>query len=135
MVSEFVGAQPADVVRKWLATLAPAPEVTQLEKAEQAARAGDRAAAEAPLRDLVSRAEVSPETDRLVGARALAALARLLLDAHDAAGAEPVVARLEERRDAGDLRGPVAGATEPARRGGCGGRPRRGRGGGGPRSE
>ena len=71
VVSEFVGAQPADVVRKWLATLAPAPELVQLEKAEQAARAGDRAAAEPPLRELIARAEASAETDRLVGARAL----------------------------------------------------------------
>jgi putative thioredoxin len=107
VVSEFVGAQPADVVRKWLATLAPAPEVTQLEKAEQAAREGDRAAAEPPLRELVARAEASAETDRLVGARASAALARLLLDAHDAAGAEPVVARLEARGDAGELAAPL----------------------------
>jgi len=100
VVSEFVGAQPAEVVRKWLATLAPAPELTQLEAAEQAVRAGDRAAAEPPLRALVARAETSPETDRLVGARALAALARRLLDGHDAAGAEPIVARLEARGDA-----------------------------------
>src|SRR6476659_7632041 len=42
MVSEFVGAQPADMVRKWLAALAPARELVQMETAEQAARAGDR---------------------------------------------------------------------------------------------
>ncbi len=88
VVSEFVGAQPADVVRQWLAALAPAPEVTMLEKAEQALRAGDRAAAEPPLRELVAHAETSRDIERLVGARALAALARLLLDAHDVTGAE-----------------------------------------------
>jgi len=107
VVSEFAGAQPADVVRRWLAALAPPPEVTALENAERAVRAGDRAAAEAPLRDLVTRAEVSPEVDRLVGPRGLAALARLLLDAQDAAGAEPLVTRLEARGDAGDLAGPL----------------------------
>jgi putative thioredoxin len=107
VVSEFVGAQPADVVRRWLATLAPAPEVSALEKAEQAARAGDRAAAEPLLRELVARAEASPETDRLVGARALTALARLLIDAQDAAGAEALVARLEARGDAGDVAAPL----------------------------
>ena len=107
VVSEFAGVQPADVVRRWLAALAPPAEVTALEKAEQAARAGDRAAAEPPLRDLVARAEASPEVDRLVGARALATLARLMLDAQDAAGAEPLVARLEARGDAGDLAGPL----------------------------
>ena len=107
VVSEFAGAQPADVVRRWLAALAPPPEVTALENAERAVRAGDRAAAEAPLRDLVTRAEGSPEVDRLVGPRALAALARLLLDAQDAAGAEPVVTRLEARGDAADLAGPL----------------------------
>jgi putative thioredoxin len=107
VVSEFVGAQPADVVRQWLAALAPAPEVTMLEKAEQALRAGDRAAAEPPLRELVAHAETSRDIDRLVGARALAALARLLVDAHDVLGAEPLVARLEARGDAGDLAAPL----------------------------
>jgi putative thioredoxin len=107
VVSEFVGAQPADVVRQWLAALAPAPEVTALESAEQAVRAGDRAAAEPPLRELVARAEANRETDRLVGARALAALARLLLDAQDAIGAEPLVAQLEARGDDGELAAPL----------------------------
>jgi putative thioredoxin len=107
VVSEFVGAQPAEVVRQWLAALAPAPEVTALEKALQAVRDGDRVAAEPPLRELVARAEASREIDRLVGARALAALARLLLDAQDATGAEPLVAQLEARGDAGDLAAPL----------------------------
>ena len=107
VVSEFVGAQPVDMVRRWLAALAPPPDVTALETAEAAARAGDRPAAEPVLRDLVARAEASPETDRLIGARSLAALARLLLDAQDATGAEPLVARLEARRDAGDLAAPL----------------------------
>jgi putative thioredoxin len=107
VVSEFVGAQPADVVRRWLAALAPAPEVAALEKAEHSVRAGDRAAAEPQLRELIARAEASGETDRLVGARALAALAGLLLDAQDAAGAEPLVARLEARGDEGDLAAPL----------------------------
>jgi putative thioredoxin len=109
VVDEFVGAHPAAFVRQWLAALAPPPDVTALERAEQAARTGDRAAAEPVLRDLVARAEASPETDRLVGARATAALARLLLDAQDAAAAEPLVARLEARGDASELASPLRG--------------------------
>jgi putative thioredoxin len=107
VAAEFVGAQPAAFVKSWLATLAPPPDVAALERADQAARAGDRAAAEPVLRDLVARAEANPDVDRQVGARALAALARLLLDAHDAAAAEPLVARLEARGDAADAAAPL----------------------------
>jgi putative thioredoxin len=107
VVAEFVGAQPAAFVRRWLSALAPPPELVALDGAEQALRAGDRAAAEPMLRELIAGAEGSPEIDRLVGARATAALARLLLDAQDAAAAEPLVARLEARGDAPELAGPL----------------------------
>jgi putative thioredoxin len=103
VISEFVGAQPAAFVRQWLQALVPPPQLAALEQAEQAARAGDRAGAESALRALLDEAAASPEVDRLVGARALTALARSLLDAQDAAAAEPLVSRLETRGDAPDV--------------------------------
>lgn len=106
IVAEFVGAQPATFVRAWLAALVPPPELAALEQAERAARAGDRAIAEPALRALIAKAAASPEVDRQIGSRAVAALASLLLDAHDEAGAaaaEPLVADLEARGDDPEL--------------------------------
>jgi putative thioredoxin len=103
VVSEFVGARAAPFVHEWLAALVPPPELATLEQAERAARAGDRAAAEPALRALVDGQPRAPEVDKLVTARALAALARLLLDAQDPAAAEPLVARLEARADGADV--------------------------------
>jgi putative thioredoxin len=102
VVSEFVGAQPASFVRQWLQALAPPPELAALDEAEHASRAGDRARAEPALRRLLDAAAGSPDVDRLIGARALAALARLLLDAREVDAAEPLVSRLEARGDAPD---------------------------------
>lgn len=107
VVAEFVGVQTATFVRAWLAALVPPPELVALEAAEVAARAGDRATAEPALRALLAQAAASRDVDRIVGARATAALARLLLDLHDPAGAEPLVAALEERGDAVDAATPL----------------------------
>jgi putative thioredoxin len=106
MVSEFVGARPAPFVREWLQALVPSPELGALEAAEKAARAGDRAVAEPVLRRLVE-GTWPPDVDARVGARALAALARLLLDARDPTAAEPLVARLEARPDGAELAEPL----------------------------
>jgi putative thioredoxin len=106
VVAEFVGARPAPLVRQWLQELVPSPELAALEGAEAAARAGDRAVAEPVLRRLVE-GSFAPEVDARIGARALASLARLLLDAQDPEAAEPLVARLEARRDGAELAGPL----------------------------
>ena len=104
VVSEFVGARPAAFVRDWLATLSPPAEVLALEAAERAARAGDRASAEPALRKLLDELlPARPELDRRLRPRALAALARLLVDAQDVAAAEPVLGALEEGGEDADL--------------------------------
>jgi putative thioredoxin len=103
VVAEFVGARPATFVRSWLESLVPPPELSALDEAERAAKAGDRATAEPALWKLIEEADRNREVDRLVGARALAALARLRLDARDVAAAEPLVARLDTRGDAPEL--------------------------------
>jgi putative thioredoxin len=107
VVSEFVGAQPAAFVKQWLAALVPVPEVVALEAAEKRGAAGDRAAAEAALRGWLDDAAGKPDIERRYGARALAALGRLLLDARDVAAAEPIVARLDARGDAADVAAPL----------------------------
>jgi putative thioredoxin len=123
IVSEFVGAQPATFIKQWLAALVPPPELLALETAEQAVRAGDRATAEPALRSLVAALAAQPELDRRLGARALAALARLLLGAGDAAAADPIVTALEERGDgqAATLRQRVSFARDAERAGGVAG--------------
>jgi len=120
IVSEFVGARPATFVKEWLAALVPPPELLALEAAERAVRAGDRAAAEPALRSLLAALAAQPELDRRLGARALAALARLLLGTGDAAAADPIVTALEERGDgqAGTLRQRVNFARDADRVGG-----------------
>ena len=102
-VAEFVGARPAAFIKEWLSALVPAAEVVALETAEASARAGDRAAAEPALRLWLEDAAGKPEVARRLGARALEALGRLLLDAQDAAAAEPIVAQLEARGDSEDV--------------------------------
>jgi putative thioredoxin len=104
VVAEFVGAQPAGFVRQWLAGLAPSPDVAALEQAENAARAGDRAAAEPTLRRLAADGTGG---DPQLQTRALAALARLLLDAADVAGAEPLLAQLEARPNGAEVASPL----------------------------
>jgi putative thioredoxin len=99
VIAEFVGAHPAAFVREWLQALVPPPEMIALEQAEEAARARDRATAEPALRQLVDAAAVNPDLDRRMGARAVAALARLMLDLGDVAAAEPLVTSLEARGD------------------------------------
>ena len=123
IVSEFVGARPATFIKEWLAALVPPPELLALEAAEQAVRAGDRAAAEPALRSLLAALAAQPALDRRLGARALAALARLLLGAGDAAAADPIVTALEERGDgqAGTLRQRVTFARDAERVGGVAG--------------
>ena len=103
VVSEFVGAHPAAFVKEWLAALVPLPEVVALEAAEKLAAGGDRAAAAPALRGWLEDAATKPDIDRRYGARALAALGRLLLDARDVAAAESVVATLDARADAPEL--------------------------------
>ncbi|HVR62358.1 MAG TPA: tetratricopeptide repeat protein [Polyangia bacterium] len=107
VVSEFVGARPAAFIRSWLAALVPSPALQELERAEQAARAGDRAGAEPVLRRLLVDADGEPALDRQVGARALAALVRVLLDADDLAGAEQLLGHLDARGDAAELAEPL----------------------------
>jgi putative thioredoxin len=123
IVSEFVGARPATFIKDWLAALVPPPELLALEAAERAVRAGDRAAAEPALRSLLAALAAQPELDRRLGARALAALARLLLGAGDAAAADPIVTALEDRGDgqAGTLRQRVTFARDAERAGGVAG--------------
>ena len=125
-VAEFVGARPAAFVKDWLATLVPSAELVALESAEAAARAGDRPTAEPALRGwLEGTAATAPDLERRYGARALEALARLLLDAQDAPAAEPIVTQLEERGDAQEaaaaLRQRITLATDAARAGGLDG--------------
>jgi len=103
VVSEFVGARPAAFVRDWLAALSPPAEVLALEAAEGAARAGDRLSAEPALRKLLDELPARPELDRRLRPRALAILARLLVDAQDVAAAEPVLVALEESGEEADL--------------------------------
>ncbi len=54
------------------------------------------------LRRLLNDADADPALDRQIGARVLAALARVLLDAGDATDAASLLARLEARGDAPD---------------------------------
>ena len=104
VVSEFVGARPAAFVRDWLAALSPPDEALALEAAERAARAGDRASAEPALRKLLDETlPARPELERRLRPRALATLARLLVDAQDAAAAEPVLGALEDVGEDVDL--------------------------------
>jgi putative thioredoxin len=72
VVSEFVGAQPAATIRKWLMDLVPSSEVQALARADQLLAAGKPAEAEPILRALIKCPEVRD--------RALIGLARSLLD-------------------------------------------------------
>jgi putative thioredoxin len=98
---EFVGAQPAEVLRRWLAELAPSPGRVALDAAAARAQKGDRAGAESALRALQGDAEV--------GGAAAVALAEVLLDGGRADEAEAALAAV-------DPRSPQADAAEAARR-------------------
>jgi putative thioredoxin len=98
---EFVGAQPAEFLRRWLAGLAPSPGRVGLAAAAAMAQQGDRPGAESALRALQGDAEV--------GGAAAVALAEVLLDGGRADEAEAVLAAL-------DPRSPQADAADAARR-------------------
>jgi putative thioredoxin len=89
VVSEFVGALPAQQVQRFLKQLVPAPGQVALEKAEADAREGRTTEAEAALRGLTSDAEVKD--------RALLALARLLIDGGRADEARAAMAQIDPR--------------------------------------
>jgi putative thioredoxin len=89
VVAEFVGAQPAAAVKRWLAQLAPPPAASALEQAEADARAGRKAEAEAALRKLVD--------DPQFANKALLALARVVLDQGRPDEARALLARIDPR--------------------------------------
>jgi len=86
---EFVGAQSADFLRRWLADLAPSPGKQALATAIALASKDDRAAAETAFRALL----VDPE----VRDPAAIALANLLADAGRADDAEAALASVDPR--------------------------------------
>jgi putative thioredoxin len=98
---EFVGAQPAEFLRRWLAELAPSPARQALAAAVALAAGTDRTGAETALRGL--------QGDPEVGSSATVTLAALLLDAGRADDAEAAL-------DAVDPRSPQADAAEAVRR-------------------
>jgi putative thioredoxin len=89
--SEFVGAQPAAVIKSWLAALVPSQGKRALAAAQEQ---GDHSAAEASLRALLD--------DQEVGEQAALALANLLLDAGRSAEVAPVLGRIDERSPLSD---------------------------------
>jgi putative thioredoxin len=94
VVAEFVGAQPLNVVKDWLAKLAPAPSVEALERATAALAGGRTEEAEAELRKLLEGKE---ETDR-----AALLLARLLIEAGRPQEVRALVARIDPRSPSAD---------------------------------
>ncbi len=99
VVAEFVGARDAGFLRTWLAQLAPTPGRAALERAAAAERAGDLAATEAALTEVLGDPEV--------GSRAALALAELHLRAGRTDGVAALLDRVDERSDHYDR---VAGA-------------------------
>ncbi len=93
VVAEFVGAQPAPQIRKFLAQLAPAPAIAALAAAEADLKAGKHDAALASLRTLTG--------DPAVANRARLLLAGLLADLGRADDAKVEMAAI-------DLRSPEA---------------------------
>ena len=79
IVAEFVGAQPEAVVKRFIATLLPSEADGLVKAGEALVRAGDAEGAEAKLRAALEREARHP--------RALLALARLLGERGDTAGA------------------------------------------------
>jgi putative thioredoxin len=98
---EFVGAQSADFLRRWLAALAPSPGKQALAAAAALAVKGDRAGAEGAFRGLLGDPEVRDA--------AAVGLGELLLDGGRADDAEAALAAV-------DPRSPQADAAEAARR-------------------
>jgi putative thioredoxin len=89
VVAEFVGAQPAPQIKKFLEQLAPPPAIAALAAAEAALQAGDAAGAEPQLRGLVQ--------DPQAGNRARLLLARLLADANRPDEAHAELALIDAR--------------------------------------
>jgi putative thioredoxin len=94
VVAEFVGAQPLNVVKSWLARLVPAPSAEALDRASAALTAGRNDEAEAILRKLLEGTE---ETDR-----AALLLARLLLEIGRPDEVRPLLERIDERSPAAE---------------------------------
>jgi putative thioredoxin len=94
VVAEFVGAQPLNVVKSWLARLVPAPSAEALDRATAALKAGRQDEAEGILRKLL---EGSEETDR-----AALLLARLLLETGRPDEVRPLLERIDERSPAAE---------------------------------
>jgi putative thioredoxin len=89
VVSEFVGAQPAAQVRRFLQQLSPPPGVAALEAAEAAVKAGQAAQAETQARALLD--------DATVGNKARLLLAGLLADAGRADEARATLMTIDPR--------------------------------------
>jgi putative thioredoxin len=89
VVSEFVGAQPAPQVRRFLQQLAPPPGVAALEAAQAAAKAGQTAQAETQARALLE--------DATVGNKARLLLAGLQADAGRADEARATLTTIDPR--------------------------------------
>jgi putative thioredoxin len=89
VAAEFVGAQPAAQIRKFLAQLAPPPGIAALAAAETALSAGNHAEAEAKLRALTD--------DPAVANRARLVLAGLFADAGRADEARSTLAAIDAR--------------------------------------
>jgi putative thioredoxin len=109
VAAEFVGAQPAAVIKGWLAALVPSPGKRALDAAEAQAQKGDRPGAEAALRALLD--------DQEVGEHAALELANLLLDAGRGAEAATALGRIGERSrlsDAADVARRRLGFAEDA---------------------
>jgi putative thioredoxin len=95
VVAEFVGAQPLNVVRSWLARLVPSPTETALAGAKAAIAAGRTAEAEAALRPLLADGGEGRE-------RAALLLARLLLDADRPDEVRPVLTHIDRHGPSAD---------------------------------
>jgi putative thioredoxin len=89
VVAEFVGAQPAPQIKRFLDQLAPPPGVAALASAEAAVKAGDLAAAEPQLRALLE--------DATAANRARLLLAGLLADANRADEARAQLTAIDPR--------------------------------------
>lgn len=104
VVDEFVGAQPASVVRAFLARLAPSEAQQLLEEAKAAATRGDGAAAEQAGGRLLAEPGVDPQI--VSQAALLMAASRLALGRADEAA--PYLDRVDER-------GPLADRADALR--------------------
>lgn len=94
MVSEFVGAQPAATIRKWLAVLSPSADAQSVERAEKLLAAGKLLEAENVFRSLVTSQEVRD--------RALAGLARALVDMGKASEVVPLLDQVDPQSSAAE---------------------------------